>query len=267
MRWGIKKAKAYWNFVPPARPSSSELCICTSHLRKIQKRLNRKVDLLVLGSTTEFRDWGFEQYLNVSVIDYSRVYHNEVNKTRRHGNRNEKLIYQRWQDMKFFNHFDIIAGDSVIFNLNKADTDIVLKNIYQALRKRGIFITKSVFKGDKKVGDIESIFKNYYEKYSHYNPVTSVLYDLNMCYRDNKNETVNYCQIFEHIKSLYASRKINKDTFNVFKQYRWYEFDFNLYIPTFESWENSIIKYFKQYKKLYSDDLYSKDMPLYILQK
>ena len=42
---------------------------------------------------------------------------------------------------------------------------------------------------------------------------------------------------------------------------------FKFYIPTFEFWESMILKYFKGYKKEYGEDIYSPDIPVYIMYK
>lgn len=267
MRWGKNRAYASLHFVPPSKPSYSELCIYTKYLRKVQKKLDKRVELLILGSTAEFRDWGFEQLLNVTLIDYSRVYHKEAGKGRRHRNRKEKFIHKRWQDMDFKNKYDIILGDMVILNLEKNEIDGFIKNIYRALNKNGIFMTKSVFKSNKKINSLDSMFQNYSKNHSHVHPITKLYYDLFIsCLQDDK-DTINLKSLFEKIKDLYNRRVIVKDIYDIFYKIRWYDSNFDMHVPTLETWENIILKNFKKYKKEYSEDVYSPDIPVYIMFK
>lgn len=267
MRWGKNRARASLYFIPPANPSHSELCIYSKYLRKVQKNLKRKARLLVLGSTVEFRDFGFEQLLNVTVIDYSQVYYKESGMARRHRNRKEKFIHQRWQDMEIKNKFDIILGDMVILNLEKNEIEGFLKNISRALTKNGIFMTKSFFIGNKKIKSLESIFQNYTKSRNHYHPITKLYYDLVMCSLEKGKDTINFKSLLEKIEDLYVRGVIKKEVFDIFYKMGWNEVNYDRYIPSFQTWENMIVKYFKVFKKKYGEDVYSQDIPVYIMFK
>lgn len=267
MHWGKKRANASIYFVPPSKPSNSELCIYTKYLRRVQNKIKNKVNLLILGSTAEFRDWAYEQSLDVTIIDYSHVYFLESGKTRRHRNRKEKFIHQKWQDMDFKNKFDIIVGDLVIFNLKDHELDVFLQNISRALTKNGIFITKSYFNNEKPVPSLETTFRKYYKLHGHYHPFSAVVYDLYMYFLKDGKETINFKIIFSELKSLYSRGIIKKDILNFFNKLQFPEIEAELYIPTFKTWENKILKYFKRFKKEYGEDIYSKNIPLYIIKK
>lgn len=267
MNWGKKRAKASTYFVPPSKPSYSELCIYTKYLRKLQKKSKKKIELLILGSTSEFRDLAYEQSINATIVDYSHVYYKESGRTRRHRSRKEKFIHEKWQDMNFKNKFDLIVGDLVIFNLKSHELDGFLQNIARALTKNGLFITKSYFKNSKVVPSLESIFRKYYKSYSHYHPFSVIVHDLYMYFLKGDKETINFKEIYASLKSLYSRGIIKKDILYFFNKLQFPEIEADLYIPTFETWENKILKYFKKFKKEYSDDIYSKDIPLYIISK
>lgn len=110
-------AELWEKVVPPSRPSNSELSIYSEYLKNKQKELKRKVDILVLGSTTEFRDWGYENNCNVSVVDYCREYYSKISNGLKYKNSNEVVYFKKWQEMNFSNQFDIVIGDLATGNV------------------------------------------------------------------------------------------------------------------------------------------------------
>lgn len=111
IKWTNDVAELWEKVVPPSRPSISELDVYTEYLRILQKELKRKIDILVLGSTTEFRDWGYENNCNVSVVDYCRDYYSKISAGLKYKNSDEVVYFKKWQEMKFLNQFDIVIGD------------------------------------------------------------------------------------------------------------------------------------------------------------
>ncbi len=266
MSWGKKLAQIWINYVPPARPSYAELCIYTEYLREIQKSLKRRVELLILGSTAEFRDWGFEQFLNVTVIDYSYDYYLESGRGTKHKNLNERMVHKRWQDMDFENKFDVIIGDMVIGNLPPHDVQNFLERASQALTKNGLFMTKSVFKNGKKTPNIEELLKDYYSLHSHHHPLTKMLYGLLLTCRDPHQELLNFQKLWGKLEKAHKSGFLKSETMEIFSKLGWKDivkFQFN--IPDFDNWENMIKKSFNGFKKEYCGDVYSQNIPVYII--
>ncbi len=80
--WGKELAQIWTNYLPPYRVSWSELGIYSKYLRLLQHQFNEQsLKLLILGSTSEFREWGHEEHLNVTVIDYSNDYNGVILKS------------------------------------------------------------------------------------------------------------------------------------------------------------------------------------------
>jgi hypothetical protein len=264
--WNKKLAKIWLNYVPPSRPSNSELCIYTKYLRDVQKSLNRKAELLVLGSTVEFRDWGYEQNLNVTVIDYSIDYYRESSLGARHRNLKEQLVNKKWQEMDFKNKFDVIIGDLVIGNLKSHEVPNFLERVSQSITENGLFMTKSLFKNEKKPKSIEELLKNYYTNYNHHHPFSKMMYDLNLACMDHQNELLDFQVMWGHLYDAFRGGILKKETMDVFSKLGWKDnMKFQFYIPNFEIWEHMVKKYFKGFKKEYGDDVYSQDIPVYVM--
>lgn len=266
--WGKELAKIWTNYLPPCRPSWSEMVIYTRYLRKIQSRkCNKKLNLLVLGSTSEFRDWGYEEDLNVTVIDKSTDYHNQIKWELKHKNIHEKFIHQRWQDMMFENEFDLIVGDLVIGNLAREEMPIFLKNVQNALRKGGFFMTKSFLKKDKcTIRNLYAIFIEYKKRNLNLHPFPAMIYDIALCCMDHNTGILNFKHMYNEISKLHKSGLIDNDLFDKFNHLGWQKnMKFEFWIPTITEWEKMVNKYLRIYGKEYSENIYSDNFPIYII--
>ena len=89
--WNKNLASIWTNNVAPSRPSNAEMCVYTKYLRELQSQCGQRIKMLVLGSTPEFRDWGFEQAIDISVVDKSIEYHKCISREIRHKNIKESV--------------------------------------------------------------------------------------------------------------------------------------------------------------------------------
>jgi hypothetical protein len=267
MSWGKDLARIWLQYVPPARPSASELRIYTSYLRQVQSTLHRKVNLLILGSTTEFRDWGYEHDLNVTVIDANIDYYRENSLSTRYQNSSEKLVNKRWQDMDFQSEFDIIVGDMVIGNLLPGEVPDFLERVSQALTSNGIFMTKSVFKNRKRIKNLEETVRKYYITQRQLHPLSALSYDLLMHTMDGQQEMLSFHHMWRTVNEANKSGFLKRETLESFSKLGWSDhMNIQFYMPEGENWEAMINKSFHGFRKEYSDDIYTKDIPLYIIQ-
>ena len=82
--WNNNLALVWTHMVGPSRPTVSELYVYTKYAHKLLEAKKRKLKLLVLGSTPEFRDWGFEENMIVTVMDCNPDYHEAIGREIRH---------------------------------------------------------------------------------------------------------------------------------------------------------------------------------------
>ena len=70
-------------------------CVYTqNYLRELQSQCGQRIKMLVLGSTPEFRDWGFEQAIDISVVDKSIEYHKCISREIRHKTLKNQYMYR-----------------------------------------------------------------------------------------------------------------------------------------------------------------------------
>lgn len=67
--WNGQLARIWTKMVGPSRPTISELAVYTKWAKIIQNNTSKRLKLLVLGSTPEFRDWGYENNFEITVMD------------------------------------------------------------------------------------------------------------------------------------------------------------------------------------------------------
>jgi cyclopropane fatty-acyl-phospholipid synthase-like methyltransferase len=266
-RWTPTFAEIWTRYMPPARPSAAEIVLYTRYLRQLQKRKKTKIKLLILGSTPEFRDWGYLEGMDVTVVDYNEENYKVLSSFMRHKDGKEHLVLSDWKEMKFDQKFDIIIGDHAVSVLQKENVDQFLKSVAKALSRDGIFITKHYLrlKGQKQK-NIQSIVSEYYKKYSNYNFflfTTGIVTSKT----DIKTDYFSFKETLKELKELYGKGKFKKEDLQIFLDLNWEHMKYDLYCPSEEDWEKRYQKLFKLVKRDFSEDIYAKEMPLYILKK
>ncbi len=266
--WNKKLARLWTRNIPPNRPSPSEIVIYTRYLRHRQALFpNRKIKLLILGSSSDFRDWAYQEDMDVTIIDYSKEYHMAIKREMKHKYPREKLVIKLWQNMNFENEFDLIVGDLVIGNLLPEEIPPFLEKINKALLEGGFFMTKSFFRDENKtVKSYEKILSDYYKEGITYNPYPKLIYDIAIYCMNKKTGFLDFNYMYRETKKMFESGFMKKETFKKFRHLGWEKgMKFYFYIPTFKQWENWVNQYMSIYKKEYGEDLYSKNFPIYII--
>lgn len=270
--WNSNLALLWTRMVGPSRPTISEICIYTKYTHELQEKLNRRLDILILGSTPEFRDWAFEENMKVTVIDGNIDYHNEISRELRHKSiideQEERLVVKRWEDMDFDNEFDIIIGDLAIGNIQPNKLEQFIVNVQKGLRRGGLFLGKSFFvpKGYKTTTP-EELVKNYYSQGSYYHPYSFLVFDLTM-YCIDKNNMLDFKVMYDELIKLKKENLITDETMSHFEGIGWdTEMKFKFHVPKVEDYEDLINKYMNIKNVEYGIDVYSKNFPLYIAEK
>lgn len=265
--WEKTFAGIWTNYVPPARPSCSEIALYTQYLRKLQKKKRELIRLLILGSTPEFRDWGHQEGMNVTVVDYNRENYTVLGTFLRHKRAVEHFIESDWRSMHFDNTFDVIIGDHTIGVLPEQDIPKVLRSVAQALRRGGCFITKQYLRSGKKERTVETILRSYKHKFPNFNIQNVTVAEIvNSCASRNHG-LFDFKKALEEIRVAWKKKIISGDECQIFENLNWANMKFNLFVPTRAGWEVMIASFFDIHAIEHSQDVYSKETPIYILQK
>jgi SAM-dependent methyltransferase len=266
--WGKELASLWTNYLPPCRPSWSEMSIYTKYLRILQStKPSSRLNLLILGSTSEFRDWGHQEGLNVTVIDFSIGYNKQIEQEMRHKTVQENFVHKSWQEMSFENEFDIIVGDLVIGNLKREEIPLFLENVSRALKPGGYFITKSFFKKDDFVArNLDEIFQDYKEHFSHIPLFPFLIYEIAIRCMDPETGILIFSHMYNEILKVHKKGIIDDSMLEVFNNLGWQKnMKFGFFIPTVSEWENMVREKFKIVNREKSNDIYSNDFFVYVL--
>ena len=264
--WGNSFSSVWQYNVPPARPSFAELVLYSKHLQEIQNNLKEKAKILILGSTPEFRDWAFEKNVESTVVDYNKENYRALNRFMHHQDINESFIESNWLQINIKERFDLAVADHAFGVLKREDVSIFLKNVADALKKNGIFITKQYFCFKMSYKNLEELFKSYYEKLPYENILEATMNEL-ISFEAMDTGSFSFKDVFAKLKKLYSDKIIKAEDFKKFSDLGWENINFKLFIPTEVEWKKLINQYFEVLSIERTDDIYAETMPIYFLKK
>lgn len=264
--WNKEISHKWTNMTWPNRPSVSELALYTSVLKQSNLLFPHKKSCLVLGSNVEFRDWAFEENLDVYLMQNNDDYHLATYRELRHKEAPYTLIYEDWKNINFNNRFDFIVGDESVSNLDTTNIEPFIKNVANSLTNNGYFFSRTYLKPKNYLAKtIEQIFEEY-SKVQHLNPLAYCIFDLTMLCLD-KNNYVDFHKLESLIKNAYNKKLINTETYKFFMNIGLSSMAFKFFVPIKEDYEQIIQKYFIIESIKFTDDVGSNNFPIYILKK
>jgi len=126
----------------PARPTPGSVAFIERNITSFPKS---DPSVLILGSTSEFRDLCFDLKIHPTIVDFSRENYHILSGAMKHKDvyeQNETFVEADWRDMNFAEQFDIILGDAV-WNIVPVDSnEQLLHNIRRHLDSHGIYIER-----------------------------------------------------------------------------------------------------------------------------
>lgn len=265
--WSKQLSHEWTNMTWPNRPSVGELSIYTNILRASQLKDNTKKKILILGSNVEFRDWAYEEDLDVTIMQNNENYHLATYRELRHKNAPYKIILQDWRNVNFNNQYDFIVGDELVGNLDTSNIDTFLKNVANSLKSGGYFLSKTFYKPQNyKNKTVKEIFEDYMLNANVLNPIAYCVYDLTMLGMD-KYGFVDFKKIKKIIDDAYNMNYIDEATYKKLASIGLDSMNYKFYVPIKEEYENIVNKYFDIEQITYTNDIGAKNFPIYILRK
>lgn len=142
--WRTEFARAwvkYW--VPPARPTPSELKK-TRELIVAYRKKHPDASVLILGSTSEYRDMMVELGIVPTIVDFSKENFRILSGAMKHRRRaRQKLVIADWRTMRLSKKFDVILGEAAINVVLKPTWSQLFRSIALHLKPGGLFIAKT----------------------------------------------------------------------------------------------------------------------------
>ncbi len=286
--WNEERARAWHKMQPPSKPSKSEINIYKKYFEIKKNEYNPRV--LILGSTVEFRQLAFELGFNVTVVDYSKTYHDiiseDLGENKAEILNSETPIYCEWSEMlpndKLEEEsFDIIIGDLAVGNVSYKKIDKFFENISKLLKKDGYFLGKSIYTYSDFKTDKHEIIKKLQELVDNNIVNDSIvyaktMYDLsvfNADIVDKKANTkkINFANLYALINEFVGTDNARKKIFSIYlgedtnfkdkMPSNFYIYEYSYILDLLNKCNFDIIDI------EYGNDYYKDNYPLLILQK
>lgn len=267
--WDARLAELWTYYVPPSRPSVAEMAYYAQWATWYRSSVGRRLKILVLGSTPEFRDWGYEEYAEVTVVDSSIEYHRTISREMRHKEADEKLLISKWEDMSFDEKFDLVVGDLALGNVDRNCFEKFIARIADALYPRGLFMGKSFIWDEDTVQELpESIIRDYYESARGIHPYTFINHRLGFSCLNRETQMIRFADMYRCLHSLETARIVHSDIMEVFGALGWSaEMIASFYAPTKKDLLRAADPYFVLMEFGEVKQVYSELFPTYVFER
>ena len=257
----------YWK--APGRPTPQEIDFLRDFISKKQQSGN--VDVLILGSTTEYRDLMFELGIKPTIVDISLKNYKTLSQALKHGDdyqNRETFFEQKWQEISIDKKFDIVLGHFAL-GVNPFDTwKKVLRSVHDHLKDGGLLITNNWINDGNKM-TIDDVAKEYKEKWQKEHTLFgSMMPKIFLTARNEKNE-VHYPDLCNIIDQAHIQGKISDEDYKYYEDSGFQGRDnFVLFIPSEEEFRQLVGEYFTIQEKVILEPYPNAYlMPEWVLQK
>lgn len=202
----------FWkNFREPARPNPSEIEILAPHI-------NSQTNVLILGSTPEYRDLCATKNAKVTVVDYDKATYQSLSKLMKQSSRQETFIHSNWLNVNLAPEYDLILGDHVINLITKDQLPQLFQNVHNALKdEHSRWMTRIITLEGLKKQTLEDILKNYRQHYQHQDFFSCTTYDIYHQYLE-KDYSVSLGNVWNQLHASYLDGIMFADEFAVYDQ-------------------------------------------------
>ena len=264
-QWTSGVAQQWPIFIPPTRPSLSELAKIEKHLLALKKH-SADFKMLILGSTPEYRDLGLTYNVDYVCADYNEENFRALGTQMHHRDSENCLVQVDWRRMNFDGEFNLILGDLATTVTPVKDHDLLLQTIAQSLKKNGLCILKTALRKNNKRMSHQDIFKLYRKERSYLNQFGAVWFEVMLADYDFKEDTMSCVKSYEELKKSFKRKIITKYEFEAFAQHWLSLGDFKMNIPLRTAFLAKARKYFTIAVDS-GEDWYKEDISLLILKR
>ena len=242
-QWTRTVAEGWGLFLPPARPSLSELTAIEQYVVDLKKN-NPELQVAILGSTPEFRDICQAYNIAYKCIDYNKQNFIDLRKYMLHKDTDDKVIVGDWREMDFSDKFHLFIGDLATTVTPVEDHEKIYESIIKHGYDKAEFILKVPVRENNDRLTHQEIFENYRKNLSYMEPFSAVWIDILLADYNLEKDTM-HCQISdEELHKSFVAGIIIEDEFISFKK-RWDVLgDFQMNIPLRKEFLDKLSKYF-----------------------
>ncbi|MBU2542523.1 class I SAM-dependent methyltransferase [Patescibacteria group bacterium] len=207
-------AEVWDKFPIPARPCNKELEILEKEIRSLMDRQNN-LNILILGSTIEYRSLSKKLGLNPVLVDFSKENFESLSHYSKEKFENETFEQNDWLKISDENKYDVILGHrpfNVIEAKGLGDFFLVM---FKALKPGGVFFCRGNTKPGSYISTLEESLAKWAFAENRENPLFSYLEVELYFYCADKDGYVNYEKARNLIDTWYKAEKLNKKDYDL----------------------------------------------------
>jgi hypothetical protein len=210
-----KMAESWKKWTPPAKPSKGEIGFFEQELRRLIKK-NKKLRVLVLGATPEFRDLLAKYKINTTLVDINKDSIAAMTSLMTRKNPQEKALLSDWVSMSFpKDHFDLVLSDSAQDNIKFSEFKKFFEKIYLLLKPGGSWFFGAV--NSEKIDQISfDEYINLYKKdLDSFNDFRNLLFNIfrlcnNSEFYNKKTRIFDFYKVERKVKKLISEGSLPK---------------------------------------------------------
>ncbi|MDO8626565.1 MAG: hypothetical protein Q7K39_03900 [Candidatus Magasanikbacteria bacterium] len=256
-----------WNmWTPPDRPSPGELAVYEKALQGILAR-KKNARLLVLGSTSEFRDLAAKYKVPCTVLEYRAENYDILGSLMKRKKYRETLVVGDWRTAKLKQKVDLIVGDFCFGVVPKADQTKFIKNVSTFLAPGGVCMIKTFVRYDANRGDLAASLV-WYRKHKRNRPILESIMAPMFKYAYNfSTEVTTFPDVWKNFVKLYQKKQMTAAELKYFEKFAMDKIPLKLYIPFFPDLIKNVRENATLVGVCYASDWFSIDVPIVIFKR
>ncbi|MFA7209205.1 MAG: class I SAM-dependent methyltransferase [Parcubacteria group bacterium] len=210
--------KVWTKIGPPWRPSKKDIGFWEKRIEELSK--NKKLKVLLLGSTPEIRDMFARHDIPLTLLEANESMYEAMGKMRKvhSAPSDEKLVIGNWLEAdRIFkeNRFDIVISDLPHCNIAYKDWPKFFTNIFNVLKPGGQFLLATVTYGYPERQTIEEMLEKYSKNKKYFADFKNRIWELYQVLNepgilDKKEWRFNLYKLRELVKKK-AKKKFSLD--------------------------------------------------------
>ena len=262
--WAGNKVNDWANYLPPARPSRSEVAIVDRYVDRL-RRTRKSLRVAILGSTVEFRSLCHRRGADVTVIEFSREHYRILSRQPMKHRGQETLREEDWRKMKTDRKYDLILGDLVLNVVARRDIAHVLRNIGRSLVRDGVCLLRTWVRRNDRRHDLRTIVTQHRRRTPRTHFYTACMLPLHMCDYDFRRDSADYAAMTRRLFQAHRAGMVNQAEYQYCHD-RWQLEGSAFTIPRRSVLERLKRRFFSIAAVHYGEDCYRRWAPIYVLR-
>ncbi|KKT35759.1 MAG: hypothetical protein UW24_C0004G0032 [Parcubacteria group bacterium GW2011_GWA2_44_12] len=264
-QWTKSLASQWHLFLPPARPSLSELAVIERYMLDM-KKARGSIKVAILGSTPEYCDLCQTYNVPYTCIDYNPDAFHILGGYMRYKDTDASLAVADWRTMELKDRFDIFLGDLATTVTPVSDHPAVFEKVRKHCKDGAKVLLKTALRSSNERLSHEDIFKLYRFELSHLNPFAAVWHEVLLADYDFTRDTMHCQTSLTCLRKSFEERIITPYEFEEFKK-RWDVLsDFEMNVPLQREFLKTAERYFEICEIISGSDWYKEQVPILVFR-